>query len=214
MRIAVVTEVSTARRNADIVRALDGRGLKVLNVGMQDEGPDQPELTYINTGFLAALMLNSGRADFVVGGCGTGQGFLISVTLYPGVVCGHITTPLDAWLFGRINAGNCVSLPLNQGYGWGSDVNLGLTLDQLFSAELGAGYPEHRRESQRQSRGLLGRIDVVAHRTMADIVGELDDAVVTPALAYPGVLDALDLRTLEDRTLAAAIRARLKPETA
>ncbi len=209
MRVAIVTEVSTAGRNADIVRALEGRGLELLNVGMKQAGPDQPELTYINTGFLAALLLNSRRADLVVAGCGTGQGFLTSVTQYPGVVCGHLLSPLDAWLFGRINAGNCVSLALNQGYGWGSDVNLGLTFDQLFAAELGAGYPEHRRESQARSRGLLREIGNVCHRPIADIVAGLDEEVVLPALTYPGVLDVLDLDTLDDRALAAAIGARL-----
>jgi len=210
MRVAIVTEVSTANRNADIVRALEGRGLELLNVGMKHEGSDQPELTYINTGFLAALLLNARRADMVVGGCGTGQGFLISVTQYSGVVCGHLLTPLDAWLFGRINAGNCVSLALNQGYGWGSDVNLGLIFDQLFSADPGTGYPAHRRESQQLSRGLLGRINAVTHHTMAEIVAGLDDAVTLPALTYPGVLDVLALDTLEDRALAEAVCGRLE----
>jgi ribose 5-phosphate isomerase RpiB len=209
VRVAVVSELSAASRNPDILRALEGRGFELLNVGMNHDGPDQPELTYINTGFLAALLLNSRRSDFVVAGCGTGQGFLISVTQYPGVVCGHLLTPLDAWLFGRINAGNCASLALNQGYGWGSDVNLGLIFDQLFGNDQGTGYPEHRRESQRRSRDLLGCINGVTHRPMAAIVAELDETVVMPALTYPGVLELLAVDSLEDRALAAAIAERV-----
>ena len=209
MRVAVVTEVSTARRNTDVLAALEGRGLEVLNVGMQHDGPDQPELTYIQTGLLAALMVNSGRADLVIGGCGTGQGFQISVSQYPGITCGHLLTPLDAWLFTRINAGNCVSLALNQGYGWGSDVNLGLIFDQLFPGEQGAGYPEHRRESQERSRSLIRDINTACHRSMADIIRVIDDVVLMPVLTYPGVLDVLDLSSMEDRELAAAMSARL-----
>ena len=54
---------------------------------------------------------------------------------YPGVFCGHIMTPLDAWLFRQINGGNCISLALNQGYGWAADVNLKFIFDRFFSVE-------------------------------------------------------------------------------
>ena len=106
---------------------------------------EKPELQYTHTGLLSALLLNLGRVDLVVGGCGTGQGFLASASQYPGVFCGHILTPLDAWLFAEINNGNCLSLALNQGYGWASDVNLRMIFDQYFSVEPGCGYPPHRR---------------------------------------------------------------------
>jgi ribose 5-phosphate isomerase RpiB len=208
MRIAVVTEVSTVRRNADIIGALEGRGLDVLNAGMKGSGPDEPELTYINTGLLASLILNAGRADMVIGGCGTGQGFMISATQYTGVVCGLLLAPLDAWLFNKINSGNCVSLALNQGYGWGSDVNLRLMFDQLFTGERGSGYPEHRRDSQARSRGLLAGISAAAHRPMGEVLRSLDATVVDPVLRFPGVLEVLDADSLEDQDLAQAVRER------
>ncbi len=180
MRIAVINETSAADKNADIMAALSGRGHDVVNAGMTRNGA-KPELTYIHTGFLAALLLNAGRADFVVGGCGTGQGFLNSVMQYPGVFCGHILNSLDAWLFAQINGGNCVSLALNQGYGWAGDVNLRFIFDRLFSVEPGSGYPPHRRESQRESRATLQAISRLAHRPFADIVRALPDAVLRPA---------------------------------
>ena len=77
MRVAVVNEVSTANRNSDLMAALDGRGLDLLNIGMKGSGTNDPDLTFIHTGFLAALLLNASRADFIVAGCGTGQGFQI-----------------------------------------------------------------------------------------------------------------------------------------
>ena len=166
MKIAVINETSAADRNADILAALEGRGHEIINAGMKKSG-EKPELTYIHTGCLSALLLDSGRADYVIGGCGTGQGYMNSVMQYPGVFCGHILSPMDAWLFTQINAGNCVSLMLHQNYGWASDQNLRFIFDRLFGVESGAGYPSHRRESQKQSRALLAGINRASHRPMA-----------------------------------------------
>lgn len=102
MKIAVINETSAAAKNADVLAALEGRGHEIINAGMTEPGAT-PEMTYIHTGLLSALLLNTGRVDFVVGGCGTGQGYLNSVLQYPNVGCGLIQTPLDAWLFGQID---------------------------------------------------------------------------------------------------------------
>lgn len=208
MRIAVINETSAADRNADILAALDGRCHTVINAGMVKNGA-RPELTYIHTGLLAALLLNAGRADFVVGGCGTGQGFLNAAMQYPGVFCGHVLSSLDAWLFAQINGGNCLSLALNQGYGWAADVNLRFIFDRLFSVESGAGYPAHRQESQRQSREMLAGVSALAHRTMAEIVAGLPDEVLLPVLEFPGVAALLDVGTLRDAPLKAALVQRM-----
>jgi len=159
MKIAVINETSAADRNADIIAALQGRGHQIINAGMKKNG-ETPELQYIHTGFLAALLLNAKRVDLVVGGCGTGQGFLNSVMQYPNVFCGHIINSLDAWLFTQINGGNCISLMLNQGYGWAADINLKFIFDRYFSVNSGQGYPPHRAEPQRQSRHTL---ETVSH---------------------------------------------------
>ena len=208
MKIAVINETSAADRNGDILAALEGVGHEVINVGMTRSGA-KPELTYINTGLLAALLLNSGRVDYVVGGCGTGQGFLNAVMQYPGVFCGHILSPLDAWLFTQINGGNCVSLMLNQAYGWGSDVNLQFIFERIFSVESGAGYPAHRKESQQQSRLTLESISQISHQAMQKILLALPDEVLMPALEYPGVWELLDVDSLEDRTMAEALQIRM-----
>ncbi len=207
MRIAVVSEVSAADRNVDIVKALSGRGHEIINAGMKDS-KGKPELQYIHTGLLAALLLNLKRVDFVVGGCGTGQGFLNAAMQYPGVFCGHILSPLDAWLFMQINGGNCISLALNQGYGWAADVNLGFIFDRLFSVERGAGYPPHRREPQAASRRLLETLSGLTHRSFAQILGDLPGEVLRPVLEYPGVGPLLDLDGSEDAELRAALRKR------
>jgi ribose 5-phosphate isomerase RpiB len=208
MKIAIINEVSAVAQNAALVSALEGRGHTIINAGMKTAA-DLPELTYIHTGFQAALLLNSGRADFIVGGCGTGEGFLISVAQYPNIFCGHITNDLDAWLFAQINGGNCVSLPLLYGYGWAGDANLKFIFDRLFSVQFGIGYPEHRRDSQKKSRTLLAAVSFTTHRKFSEIVDEIDEAVIRPVLEFPGFLKILDIDSLSDEELKTSLKKRV-----
>lgn len=208
MKIAVINETSAADKNKDIITALRGRGHEIFNVGMTQAGA-KPELTYIHTALMAAILLNAKKVDLAVGGCGTGQGFLNAVLQYPNVICGHIVTPLDAWLFTQINGGNCISLQLNQGYGWASEQNLKFIFDALFSVESGSGYPEHRKESQKQSRQVLKSISGMTRQSMTHIIQVLPDEVIQPLLHYPGFLDILDVKTLEDERLKNTIQMRM-----
>ena len=205
MKIAVLNEISAADKNADILKALANRGDEILNLG-NTRLSDSPGLLYIHTGLMSALLLNFNLVDFVVGGCGTGQGYFNSVLQYPGVFCGHLLTPLDAFLFARINAGNCVSLALNQGYGWAGDVNLRLLFDALFTPEAGIGYPPQRAEPQRQARGLLKQISTAAHRSMAEILLALPEEVVRPALTFPAFRPLLEQAAQADSQLRSALK--------
>ncbi|MCL4415205.1 MAG: RpiB/LacA/LacB family sugar-phosphate isomerase, partial [Actinobacteria bacterium] len=175
MKIAVISEVSTCEKNEDIITALKNRGFEIFNVGMKKK-EDKPELTYLSTGFLGAILLNLNCVDFVIGGCGTGQGFFNSILQYPNIVCGHILTTLDAWLFSQINAGNCISLSLNQGYGWAGEINLKHIFDKLFSDKFGLGYPASRSESQARSRKLLSAISEKTHYLFHEIISRINDA--------------------------------------
>lgn len=191
MRIAVINEISAADKNADILKGLENRGHEILNLG-NTKGSDSPGLLYIHTGLMSALLLNLKAVDFVVGGCGTGLGYLNAVMQFPGVFCGHLLTPLDAFLFARINNGNCVSLALNQGYGWAGDVNLRMMFDQLFTPEAGSGFPPQRAEPQRQGRELLSQMSQVTHRSMAEILQSLPEEVLRPALTHPAFRPVLE----------------------
>ena len=204
MKVAVINEISAAGKNGDILRALDGRGYEILNLG-NTSSTDSPGLLYIHTGLMAALLLELKAVDFVIGGCGTGLGFLNSVLQYPGVVCGHLITPLDAFLFSRINAGNCVSLALNQGYGWAGEVNLRLMFDTLFTPETGSGYPTNRAEPQRQGRELLVQISQTTHHSMEDILLSLPREFVKTALTYPAFLPLLMKATLTNSGIRSVI---------
>ena len=197
MRIAVLNETSAGDRNAAIVQALAGVDATVINAGMK-KGGEPPELNYLHTGLLAGLLLATGRVDFVVGGCGTGQGFLNSALQYPGVGCGLIETPLDAWLFSLINAGNCVSLALNKGWGWAGDVNLRFVFEKLFGPDRGKGYPEHRQKPQAEARLALQEVSRATHLPLAAILAGLPVRVVQPALDFPGIRELLDPGAIAD----------------
>ncbi len=76
MKIALMMENSQAGKNTvvyrelqDVVSALD---YPVYNVGMSDE--NDHHLTDIHLGIMASILLNSKAVNFVVAGCGTGQG--------------------------------------------------------------------------------------------------------------------------------------------
>ena len=174
MRIAIITEISSSTRNADVINAIQSvKEVEVLNVGMKN--PDeQPLLTYIHTGYMSALLLYAGVCDFVVGGCGTGQGYFNTVLQFPDVACGLIIDPVDAWLFSQINGGNCISLPFNKGYGWAADINLKYIFEKLFLDPVGQGFPPHRAESQANSRAILKRLSKISHKSVMEILRESD----------------------------------------
>ena len=190
MKIAVVTEGSTKAKNADVMKALESlnQGHEIFNLGMKNvEG--EPDLNYVDTGFLAALVLNLKAVDFVVGGCGTGQGFMNVVLQFPGVACGFLTDPVEAFLYSQVNAGNCVSFPLNKNYGLGGDLNLKYMLQTLFNDSYGQGYPPARRDIQLKSRMRLEKLSLDAHKSMKDILLTMDKALIDNVLKFPGVMD-------------------------
>jgi ribose 5-phosphate isomerase RpiB len=205
MRIAVLSETAAGDKNTDIMTALEGRGHTIINAGMKRSG-EYPELQYFHTGLMTGILLNLNRVDFVIGGCGTGQGFFNAAIQFPGVFCGHVLTPLDAWLFMQINGGNCISLTLNQGYGWAGGVNLRMIFDALFSVERGAGYPEQRKEPQKASRETLAEISQTTHQPFAKIISALPEKVIRPVIDYPGMKELIDLDTIEDIELKTAFQ--------
>jgi ribose 5-phosphate isomerase RpiB len=208
MRVAVVNEVSAVEKHPFIMSALEGRGLDVVNAGMAEKG-EEPELQYTHTGLISALLLATERVDMVIGGCGTGQGYMNSVMQYQGVFCGHLLTPLDAFLFARINAGNVVSLALNQGWGWAGEINLRMLFDELFTDELGSGFPAHRAEPQAASRDALGVIAEATHRCTKGAIKRLPDEIVVPAITHPAAAAVLDIPTIADAELREALQSRL-----
>lgn len=208
MKIAVVTESSTANRNTEVLKALDGCGHEIYNLGMKGE-KREPELLIVDTGFLSALLLNLGCVDFVIGGCGTGQGYVNCVLQYPDIVCGLIREPLDAWLFPQINGGNCISLALNQGFGWAGDINLEFIFERMFSISPGGGYPEHRKIPQQNIRKRLQKVSGSTHLTFDNIIAVIDDETFNNVTEFPGVLEYIFQNADHDSYGLKALKKRI-----
>lgn len=186
MRIALINENSQAAKNAVIENSLrkvvEPMGFTVDNYGMYT-AEDEAQLTYVQIGILAAVLLNSGAADYVITGCGTGEGAMLACNSFPGVICGHVEDALDAYTFAQINDGNAIALPFAKGYGWGGDLNLEYIFEKLFCEESGQGYPRERAVPEQRNKKILDEVKKVTYRDLTDILKELDQELVKGALA-------------------------------
>ena len=186
MKIALINENSQAAKNAIVEKALrkvvEPMGFTVDNYGMY-AADDAAQLTYVQNGILAAVLLNSGAADYVITGCGTGEGAMLALNSFPGVICGHVADPLDAYTFAQINDGNAISLPFAKGFGWGGDLNLEYIFEKLFCEPSGQGYPRERAVPEQRNKKILDGVRAVAFRDLSDILKELDPELVKGAFA-------------------------------
>ena len=156
---------------------------EVDNYGMYS-ADDKAQLTYVQNGILAAILLNSGAADFVVTGCGTGEGAMLALNSFPGVICGHVVDPSDAYMFMQINDGNAIALPFAKGFGWGAELNLTYIFEKLFEGEPGGGYPKERVVPEQRNKKILDEVRKVAFKdSLIDILKNLDQDLVKGAVA-------------------------------
>lgn len=186
MKIALINENSQAGKNAVIENALkkvvEPMGHTVVNYGMYT-ADDACQLTYVQVGILAAVLLNSGAADYVITGCGTGEGAMLACNSFPGVICGHVEDPLDAYTFAQINDGNAISIPFAKGFGWGGDLNLEYIFEKLFCEESGQGYPKERAVPEKRNKKILDQVKTITYRKLPEILKELDTELVKGALS-------------------------------
>ena len=186
MKIALINENSQAAKNALIEATLrkvvEPMGHEVVNYGMY-AADDAAQLTYVQNGILAAVLLNSGAADYVITGCGTGEGAMLALNSFPGVICGHVEDPVDAYTFAHVNDGNAVALPFAKGFGWGGELNLEYVFEKLFVEEWGGGYPKERAVPEQRNAKILNEVKKVTHRDLLDILPNLDQDLVKGAVA-------------------------------
>jgi len=155
---------------------------EVFNVGMNAE--DDHHLTYIHLGIMASILLNSKSIDFVIAGCGTGQGAMMSLNLHPGVVCGYCLEPSDAFLFNQINNGNALALAFAKGYGWGAELNVRYIFEKAFSGPRGEGYPLERKEPQVRNANILNEVKAaIIKENYLDALKSIDQDLVRTAVS-------------------------------
>ena len=176
MKIALINENSQAAKNELIYNTLNKVATKyghtVHNYGMYNA--EDKSLTYVQNGLLAAILINSQAADFVVTGCGTGSGAMLACNSFPKVLCGLIVDPSDAYMFGQINDGNCAAFPFAKGFGWGAELNLEYCFEKLFNGPRGQGYPKDRVVPEQRNKKILDGVKEITHNSMIEILIKID----------------------------------------
>ncbi len=188
MKIALINENSQAAKN-DLVfetlkKVVEPKGHEVFNYGMYN-AEDENSLTYVQNGILSAILLNSGAADYVITGCGTGQGAMLALNSFPNVLCGHIVDPSDAYMFAQINDGNAIALPFAKGFGWGAELNLEYIFEKLFEGKSGQGYPKERVIPEQRNKKILDEVKKVTHVDMLTILKNIDQDLLKGAISGP-----------------------------
>ena len=211
MKIALINENSQAAKNGVIEKALktvvEPMGHTVVNYGMY-AADDAAQLTYVQVGILAAMLLNSGAADYVVTGCGTGEGAMLACNSFPGVICGHVEDALDAYTFAQINDGNAIAIPYAKGFGWGGDLNLQYIFEKLLCEESGQGYPRERAVPEQANKKILDGVRTAAFRDLVPILKDLDPALVKGAVSGER-FQALFFKDCRDSAIGAYIKSVL-----
>ena len=178
MRIALINENSQAAKNELILTSLkkvvEPMGHVVDNYGMYT-AQDEAQLTYVQIGILGAILLNSGAADYVITGCGTGEGAMLAMNSFPNVICGHVEDPVDAYTFAHVNDGNAISLPFAKGFGWGGELNLEYIFEKLFGFGHGLGYPRERVVPEQRNKKILDAVRAKTIRPLLECLEAIED---------------------------------------
>ena len=211
MKIALINENSQAPKNSLIFETLkkvaEPKGHECFNYGRYS-AEDPVEKSYVQEGLLAAILLNSGAADFVITGCGTGMGAMLALNAFPGVMCGWAHEPLESYLFSQVNADNALSLPFAMDFGWGAEVNLEYIFEKLLSAPMGGGYPEAWAAPEKRNRNILKEVKKVTHKDMLTVLKEIDQDFLRQTVAEPNFAE-LFFPNCKDEAIADYIRSVL-----
>lgn len=179
MKIGVIQATTRVEMNSTLVQAVQHAVAgqhEVINLGVF---PDEREsYSYVEVAVMVSLLIESQALDFVVTGCSSGQGMMLACNSLPGLYCGLVQPPQDAFLFGRINNGNVVSLPLGLQVGWCGELNLEYTLEKLFDGEFGVGYPQVDAARKREEATLLNNLNQLTKRTFLEIIDEIDESLL------------------------------------
>lgn len=209
MKIALINENSQAAKNeiiySSLTKVVEPMGHTVDNYGMYSS-TDEAALTYVQNGILTAILLNSGAADYVVTGCGTGAGAMLAANSFPGVICGLIVDPADGYMFSQINDGNAVSIPFAKGFGWGAELNLEYMFEKLFLEVGGGGYPRDRVVPEQRNKRILDEVKKVAYHDLITILKNMDQDLVKGAIAGAKFND-LFFANCKDQELANFIKS-------
>ena len=189
MRIGIIQATSQANKNGMIFQAVHRytADSEVINFGCTPE--DSNRYSYIEISLLAGMLLAAHAVDLIVTGCSSGQGMMLACNSFPGVLCGYIPTPMDAYLFAQINNGNAVSLPLGEEYTWAGRDNLEQTIRKLFAEPFGQGYPKEEAPRKRRDTALLKEIRAKSQTTVIGFLNSLDQELLKRVMSKRDVME-------------------------
>jgi len=206
MRIAVIQASSQVAKNELIYSAVKkyAADAEVINFGCF--GNEEQKYSYIEISILIGILLSCKAVDLVVTGCSSGQGMMLACNNMPGVLCGYIPTPVDAYLFAQINDGNAVSLPLGEEYTWAGEENLDKTIARLFSEPFGQGYPKSEAERKLADTRLLKNIRNSSQVKMTELLKTLEKPLLDKVLSKKDVVEYV-LENGRDEELSLLIKS-------
>ena len=209
MKIAVIQASSQAEKNELIYSTVKkyASDADVINFGFTND--EKTKYSYIEISVMVGLLLSSKAVDFVVTGCSSGQGMMLACNNMPGVLCGYIPTPQDAYLFAQINNGNAVSLPLGEEYTWAGAENMDKTLEKLFSEPFGQGYPKSEAARKLEDTKLLKKIREASQVKMTELIENMDKVLLDKVLSKTDVVEYI-LENGRDEELSLLLKAKLK----
>lgn len=206
MKIAVIQASSQSGKNELIYSAVKkyAADAEVINFGCF--GNEEQKYSYIEISILIGILLSCKAVDLVVTGCSSGQGMMLACNNMPGVLCGYIPTPMDAYLFAQINDGNAVSLPLGEEYTWAGEENLDKTIARLFSEPFGQGYPKSEAERKLADTRLLKNIRNSSQVKMTELLKTLEKPLLDKVLSKKDVVEYV-LENGRDEELSLLIKS-------
>lgn len=191
MKIAVIQASSQKDKNnilyKSLLKIVKNKGHEVINFGVFQN--ENVEYSYVETAMLISILLESKAIDFVVTGCSSGQGMMLACNSLPSILCGYIENPSDAYLFGRINNGNAISIPLGLNFGWAAEINLECILEKLFDEPFGVGYPKQDSERKQKDTNLLKSINIITKRELKDIILKIDADFIKKVVSRNNVFE-------------------------
>ena len=192
MRVVVIQASTRTEMNQllfdTVCEVVDGQH-DVVNLGVFPE--EKENYSYVEVAVMISLLIETGAADFIVTGCSSGQGMMMACNSLPGLRCGFVQTPQDAYLFGRINNGNVVSLPLGLNFGWSGELNLRYTLEKLFDGEFNTGYPVKDADRKRREASLLLNLGYLTKKSFVEIIDDFDKNFLDKILGRDFLFDFL-----------------------
>ena len=185
MKIGIIQGTSQIEKNSILYECTKEYG-EVINFGCFE---NEDNYSYVEIALEICLLISSKAVDFIVTGCSSGQGMMIACNSLPHLICGYLPTPQDAYLFGRINDGNVASLPLGLNYGWAGEINLKVTLQQLFEEPFGIGYPLKDAKRKREDTKKIKALNQLCKKDIIEFFIEVDSSFINKVLSIKNVFD-------------------------